>query len=108
MEILVFGAWDTKSVGGAVTEMPSTLLMNIIVGDGFHCLYPNLISQRKGILNIPDDLTLGDVSHNTVSLPLLQLLQNIGFSLLADPNNAIGTHKCGMHPSCTLTLRGFL
>ncbi|TEB28553.1 hypothetical protein FA13DRAFT_1711837 [Coprinellus micaceus] len=107
LEVLILGTWKGKTVVGAVTELPSTLLMNFISGDGFHSLYPILTSGRKGILNLPLDVKLGGVGANAVSVPLLEDLQRGGFELIADPVDAVGQHCCGLHIDCPLAVRKF-
>lgn len=101
-EIVVVGTCDDVSVVGAVTEFPTTLLMNFIAADGFYSLYPGLTSEGQGYLNPPVDIV-----PNIDSVLALKLLKDEYFDLVSDPIESIGGHRCGVHPYCPSAPRLF-
>ncbi|KAJ3526940.1 hypothetical protein NMY22_g9971 [Coprinellus aureogranulatus] len=104
-EILLVGTLEYGvSVVGVLTEFPTTLLMNFIAGDGYYSLYPKLTSAAKGYLNIPLDVDPSDIA-----IPVIEHLIGLHFEIAPDPVRIIdiGTHKCGINPSCPASPRLF-
>jgi hypothetical protein len=81
---------------------PSTVDMTVIDKQGVLCFYPDLSSERKGIVN---HATTTPKDYGTMFA--LWECRTAGFSIGDSLTTAMGgsRHECGKHPECSQTIR---
>ncbi|KAF5328992.1 hypothetical protein D9611_013467 [Ephemerocybe angulata] len=86
-----------------IIEAPTTLLMNFITSNDAVCLYPDLTERRKGLLTLP----IPDDRSSTLDVPVLDTLAGFRLYMFGNATQAVGRHRCPLHPSCPAVPRAY-